>query len=446
MEADFEHLTDVFGSMQFIRRYSLISLVFRYDDSATADSVTPALEEALARLTNAAPYLAGKVIYEGRDDTHTGIRKIVPHQGVIPLLGKDLSQGSQMPSLDEMVMAGVPMSMLDADLLVPSIALTWHNDGFDKLAPVLILQANYIRGGLILTICSNHTTMDMTGLGMVISLFAKSCRNEPFTDEEIQEANQDRRNVVPLLGSDYTPGRELDESFINPDAASFSVPTSHWVYFSFSPSALTNLKSAASQQSIVPYITTDDAISALVWQRMTAVRTLLHPDTFPPTSQVARTVSARSYFGLKGYIGHMVDCVYCKLPSLPTMPLGEVAGHLRANVADKDAIIYHTRAYLTALDRLDDKTKIISGAQLNPNHDAVMSSYANLKSCELDFGALLGKPLAGRRPRLPGWPSLCYIMPRDASGEMAVAVCLPDDEMEALRRDQVFGRYARWLG
>ncbi|ETN42412.1 uncharacterized protein HMPREF1541_01566 [Cyphellophora europaea CBS 101466] len=443
---DFSHLTDVLGSLQMIKRYSLISLFFTTPGDSSPESITDGLNDALRKLAQAFPYLAGRVVYDGRDDAHTGIRKIVPHEGVIPLLVKDFCTDADVASMEDMVAARFPMRMLDPQRIVPPIAMTWATDNFDKYAPVLILQANIIRGGLILTIAGNHATMDMTGLGIVISFIAKACGREPFTDEEIEEGNQDRRNVVPLLDDSYQPGSELDDSLIKPpppDAPPMTIPPAKWVYLNFPSSPLPKLKTAASDQSVVPYISTDDAISALLWQRITHARATLHPTLHPFASQLCRTVSLRSFLKLKGYIGHLVDCVYARLPDVHNLPLGEIAGRLRLQLRDEAKIVQHMRAYATALHRLDDKTQIVNGAQLNPNVDVVVSSYANLKCSELDFGAELGgNPVAARRPRMDAWPSLLYIMPRDRNGETAVAVCLPEEELEVLKRDEVLAKFA----
>ena len=449
METDFsqfEHLTDVFGSMPFIKRYSLITLMFQLSDSSATEDVVAHLEASLDRLAISIPYFAGRVVYVDRDATHSGIRKIVPHKGEIPLIVKDLTIEKALV-FEKLRSEGFPMSMLDPEVLVPPIAITWAGDEYDKLAPVLILQANFVAGGLLLTIAGNHSTMDMTGLGIVIAHIAKACRNESFREEEVRQANQDRRNVIPLYGKDFEPGNELDDSLINPNAAPVTAQPSDWSYLSFSPSSLATLKQDASKQDLVPYISTDDAISALFWQRISAIRSGLYPDALPSHSRLARTVSARAQLNLTGYIGHMVDCVYAHLDNIQQRSLGNIAGELRILLRNTDSIVRHTRAFATVLDRMDDKSQIISGAQLDPNWDMVVSSYGNLKSCALDFGAMLaGQPVAARRPRMAGWPSLCYIMPADQDGRVSVAICLPEKEMLALRQDDVMRGYARYDG
>ena len=350
--------------------------------------------------------------------------------------------------MSEMTRANFPFSMLDPDLLLPPIAISWSSDGFDDIAPVLILQANIIKGGVLLTFSGNHTTMDMTGLGMVISLFSKACRNEPYNDKELTQGNQSRRNAVPLLGPDYEPGNELDDAWAIPpseellETVQASAP--RWAYFNFRGKDLARLKDEANRQAIVPYISTDDAVGALCWQRVSKARSSSLGER--ARTQFCRPISARKYLGLEGYMGHMVDCAYESGVDVYKLPIGEVAGMLRRLLLQDEKIKHHMQAFATVLDRLDDKSKLINGAKLNPNRDVVVSSYMNIKCCELSFGPLLGMPEAARRPRMPAWPSLFYLMPKSRDGDIAVAFCIGEEDMRRLREDEVLKSYADYLG
>ncbi|KAL8383395.1 hypothetical protein RB595_006921 [Gaeumannomyces hyphopodioides] len=458
----FPHLTDVLGSLPMLRRYSLISLFFPLADDTTGaqDEVVARLQQALACLAGDVPWLAGRVVFEGSDATRSGTRHIVSHQGTIPLLVKRLgptpaADHAGFPSFAQLQDADFPMTSLDPDVLVPHIAVSWDSTNPDAVAPVLVLQANFIDGGLVLTVCSNHTTMDMTGLGIVIGYIAKACRGESLTSEEVAQANQDRRDAVPLLGDDYQPGPELDDSLVKPATDTPKVPggphakPAKWAYFKFGGPALAELKREASKQDAVPYITTDDAVSALCWQRIQAARRATlgaAAAAAAAESQLCRTISMRKALGLEGYTGHVVDCAYARVADVCDLPLGAVAASLRGLVRDEDALRRHFCAYATVLDRLHDKSAIVNGARLDPRADVVVSSYTNLRSCADSFGPLLGAPVAARRPRMPPWPGLLYLMPKDAEGGIAVAACLAEDEIEVLRRDEEMARYAVYIG
>jgi hypothetical protein len=454
---DFSHLQDVMGNIPMLKRYIVVCLAFTLDeDNTTRSEVETSLTEALARLAKAFPFLAGQVVMEGRAEGNTGRPKIVPLQENIQLHVKDIGDDAGFPSIQKMREAQYPFSMLDPEILVPSIAVSWSSEGFEKVAPVLLLQANFVRGGLVLTIAGNHMMMDMTGLGMIISLFSKACRAEPFTDEEIQQGKRPRGDVVPLLGEKYQPGPELDDVMVKPRAieeknnpsdstSSPPQPPPKWVYFNFTAASLANLKQEASNQTVVPYISTDDSLGALCWQSIARARaTRLGSQV---RTHFARPISGRKYLGLQGYyLGHMVDVVYEDEVDVWSRPLGEIAGRLRRLLLQDDRIVQHIRAFATMIDRLEDKSQLVNGARLDLQRDIVLSSYANIRCCELSFGPLLGMPDAARRPRMPAWPSLLYLMPKSREGEIAVAFCLSEGDISKLRQDDVFMSYAEYIG
>ncbi|KAF4548382.1 Transferase-like protein 1 [Elsinoe fawcettii] len=441
---DFSHLEDVLGNWPFIRKYIVLCTIFEIrndDEGATITSI----REALNTLAASFPWLAAKVVIEGKSKTHTGIRRVLPHKSEIELVIKDLQPDANY-NFGQLQNSGYPFSMIDPAVLAPSIAVTWGQQQMsDEVAPVLSLQANLITGGLILTFIANHTIMDMTGLGMVIALFAKACRGEAFTDMEIKDGNQDRRQAVTLLGHTYQPGPELNNVFAKPDADS-PIPRARprWAYWNFSAANVARLKEEASKQDLVPYISTDDAIAALCWQRIAKVRSARLGENV--RSFFARPCSMRSFLGLKGYIGQMVDTLNEDEVDVWKLPVGQIAGRMRRMLQQNEKITHHIKAVITMVDRLEDKSVIVNGAGLDPNRDFILSSYANIKCCDLSFGPVLGQPDAARRPRMPPWPSLCYLMPKSRNGEIAVAVCLGEDDIERLKDDDVLTNYGQYLG
>ena len=76
----------------------------------------------------------------------------------------------------------------------------------------------------------------------------------------------------------------------------------------------------------------------------------------------------------------------------------------------------------------------------------MLSSWAKLDCYELDFNLGLGNPEAVRRPQFEPVESLIYLMPRRLDGEIAVAVCLRDGDVERLRVDDGFAKYGRYIG
>jgi len=137
------------------------------------------------------------------------------------------------------------------------------------------------------------------------------------------------------------------------------------------------------------------------------------------------------------------------LQKLVDEPLGGVASHLRAAVDPKTSSLkYNTCALATFLHRSDslNKASVSITATIDPSSDIMLSSWAKVNCYDLDFNLGLGKPESVRRPRFDPFESLIYLMPKAREGEIAVAICLRDEDMERLRADVEFKEHARYVG
>ena len=135
------------------------------------------------------------------------------------------------------------------------------------------------------------------------------------------------------------------------------------------------------------------------------------------------------------------------LQQLVEEPLGGVASQLRAAVDPVTSNLAHkTRALATLLDRAPDKSVVSLTGEMDLSVDLKLSSWAKVDCYNLDFNLGLGKPEAVRRPQFEPVESLIYLMPRAPDGEIAVAVCLRDEDMERLRKDEQFAIYGKYIG
>ena len=147
-----------------------------------------------------------------------------------------------------------------------------------------------------------------------------------------------------------------------------------------------------------------------------------------------------------GLVQNMTYHTYT-LQELIEEPLGGVASQLRSALDPKTSSLgYNTRALATVLHRTSDKNIVDFTATLDLSADIMLSSWAKLDCYELDFNLGLGKPEAVRRPQFEPVESLVYLMPRTLDGEIAVAICLRDEDMERLRADEEFAKYGRHIG
>lgn len=434
--------------------YTQICLCFAMADASSQPSIMEKLMAGLERLSTSFPWIAGQVIVEGSGKDC--LFKIAPLDETPSFIVKDYRDDSTISTMEVMRSANFPFSMLDESIVAPRNTIP----GFESTNPVFLLQASFIKGGLLLTFVGNHNAMDMTGQGHLIDLYSKACRSEPFTSDELSIGNLSRKNLIPLLIS-YTPGPELDNQIVK---SAPSQPTSEgvamgepapppvctWAYFAFSSSSLASLKSLASSTltSGASYVSTDDTLSAFIWQRIMVARSP-RLDTEAPVS-FARAVDVRRYLGIpKTYLGMAQNMTYFHHPlqTLLDAPLGNIASSLRLAVDPKTSTLAHdTKALATFMSRVEDKNEISFTAALDLGRDIMLSSWANIDCYELDFGLGLGKPEAVRRPQFVPVESLLYLMPKKEDGEISVAICLRDEDMERLKEDGEITTYATFIG
>lgn len=449
---DFSHLQDVLGQMAFLKTYIVIAYGLRTHGS-TDDSIK-ALEGAADTITEAFPWVAGHVVYQGSGPGKTGLATVVPYspgERSTPVIVRDISDSTA--SLDDIMKAGGPMSMLDGEVLAERKGLPHSYDENQGRAPVWVIQANIIEGGILLCFQGNHHIMDMNGMAHLMRLFSKALRGEPFSEDEIKHGNRERRGVIKLLGPDdektdishfmVKPAQPAD-----PEAAAVA-PDVQWVYLHFTGPKLAELKGIA--QSADQWISTDDALSAFAFQRITVAR-MKRMERKQPKITFCRAVNGRRFLNPplpKEYMGHVVTCTYTHVPldsAAATSDVGALARQIRADILDIKS--NYIESIATALHELDDKGCLSYGAPLNmAGWDLMLSSFAGLGLNEIDFGKVLGgKPAFTKRPRFGPVEGLLYFMPRTAEGDVEVAACLRSDDIQTLRNDQEFLKYGTYLG
>lgn len=452
-------------SSSLFRLYTQLCFCFSLADTSSHSAIIDTLTHGLERLYASFPWLAGEVVNQDSGQGSPGIFKIRPLDRFPRLEVKDSRLDPSIPTMDALRRANFPFSMLDENIIAPRKTLPGsaaESASDSDSALVFILQANFVVGGLLLTVVAQHNAMDMTGQGQIIHLLSKACRNEQFTSEELLSGNLARGNLIPLLDDSYRPGSELAYQIVKSSPshpisnstdgslAPALPPKCTWTYFTFSPSSLTALKSLAMATIAHPsrYITTDDALSAFIWQSV--VRARLHRLNPAAESTFARAVDVRRHLNIpQTYPGLMQNMTYhtSTLKKLLDEPLGGIASQLRWAVDPKTSNLgYSTRALATFLDRAPDKQSISFTATLDLSVDIALSSWAKLDCYELDFNLGLGKPAAVRRPQFDPVESLIYLMPRALDGEIAVGMCLRDEDMKRLRADGEFAKYGKHIG
>ncbi|OAL45112.1 trichothecene 3-O-acetyltransferase [Pyrenochaeta sp. DS3sAY3a] len=439
---------DLLGSQpSLFRLYTQLALFFALPDPTLKPTIILTMSQGLERLAHTFPWVAGQVINVNGNSSsgEAPDYKIRPFKASPTLIIKEYSEDPTVPTLEELIDADFPMSMLGEDVFAPCPTVAAANDP----APVMLVQLSFIRGGVALCVNLQHNVCDMMGQAAVIGWLSKACRNESFAEEEINLGNTIRTNLIPLeLRDGWDPLPELKYQLIPlklaPIADPPPPPPCSWVYFDFNATSLRSLKNIATKslpQSFGGYISMDDALSAFIFQSVLRARqSRLSADA---VSTFARAVDARRYLHVHpSYPGILQNMTYTSYPlsSLLNLPLGHIAATMRQQVdpAVSD-IAERTRALLTFLSQSPDNTlKCSFTATLDPGVDLMLSSWSKVAADGWHFGLGIEPLVKVRRPRFIPVESLMYIMPPNSSGAIAVAMCLRDEDKKLLIGDSTW--------
>ncbi|KAK8092603.1 hypothetical protein PG999_014802 [Apiospora kogelbergensis] len=451
---DVNIILDGYGQM-LVTIFTQISLCYPMTDKSRLPELMKTLQRGLERLTESFPWLAGQVVCEGAAANVAGVFIIKPLDKTPRLTVRDLTEESTMSSLEDIRQAGYPMDRLDEDMVAPR--RTSSGCPGETTAEVFQLQVTIIEDGLILTFLGQHQCMDGVGQGQVMHLLSKACRGEAFTADELRSGNRDPADAIPLLDeNNLTTGPELRYNMAKPLSASDAKPRAAgvWCHFSFPLDSLRTLKQTAEQAlpATTQFISTDDALTAFVWQSIMRARLPRLPEDSP--ALLARSADIRKHVGISATHPGFAQCMtyhdQFTAQELVDSPLGAIAADLRAALAPGTSTLAHdARALATLVARTPDKSAVslLGGAfDMAGGRDVMINSWAGQGAYGLDFGLGLGLPEAVRRPRFDGFQGLVYLLPKRPDGEVGVAVCLSGEDLQRLKDDGEFTRLATVVG
>ncbi|CAM6123165.1 unnamed protein product [Calypogeia fissa] len=289
-------------------------------------------------------------------------------------------------------------------------------------------------------------------------------------------------------GSRQHPEYAVDTPLISPSTASpvwiGTVPTTEIAVFYFSGDALARLKDAARgdlaaknaakadqqmetgaafHEDSVPWISTNDALSALLWSSITRARHCQGKVEDASTVSTVGTVGGEegavgqleSKLGManngrhklnpplpKTYIGNV------NLYSLTVLPvsslrlegaLPNVARLVRASVNHIDN--KHIRSAVRFIDALPDIAALKPGFAPFMGMDLAITSWAEMGLNGLSWGHGVGTVERVRVPAI-NFDGLCVIFPRTKEGGLEVLIGLSVDAMKALKSDKFFMGFA----
>ena len=335
---------------------------------------------------------------------------------------------------------------------------------------VLLAQANLIKGGVLLSIGVHHNVVDEVGIYGIMRLWAASCRGV------------DGAALVKPEWTDWTAigtgeGAGLLESHpeyrLKPADQSATHLKTYQEYISggtentvskilfFSDSALERAKTAASKSNTessangdahAQWISTNDAICALIWSRVTVARKL---GADVPYSMFNQTVNGRSRLKppiSAEYIGNVVFVTTkaaAPIPILHSLSLADVALHIRQSVLAIDDKLIKDK--IKAVNNVDDIGRLAPGGYSSQFRHLACTSWAGQPYYGLDWGETLGGKIKRLRFTKDLSDGIFIIFPRIPKeseeagiGGIEVEIGLEKEVIDRLRRDEIFSQYVEW--
>ena len=441
---------EIFGQTEAAAVTTPFIFVYPLPDPTALPTILASLEQGLQRLAEAFPWTAGKIVR----DANSGLYQIQSQDSRPSVILTDHRGKSGVPTFQQLESADFPIALLDEEFFSAIRVLPGTPD--EDRSRVLTVHINQLDGGLVVNLIANHQALDGTGQDQIAYLLDKACHDIPYTDEELRIGNMQRRNIVKLLPDEWQPPADTpylprSTSSTGAPAAvndSKAPPVAVWANFAFSGQAQVDLKKESSRQIASGYISTNDALNALIWQSIARARSArLPPET---KCTLGRAIDPRRYCDIPTtYPGYISNFAYSTrtLASLSSAQLVELASELRAAIdPDRANLGQATRELATLMHRAENKSTVSVAANLDLDSGIMLSSWTHLRCYSFDFNLGLGKPVAFRRPRMVPVPSLMYLLPRRTDGEVVLCICLRSDDLDALKEDSSFNSYARFIG
>lgn len=466
---DMERYRDnALGQLCMLQSYSHLMYFFPMPGDITKDQIVRDLTAAVTKVREAVPWVGSRVINTGRAEGCSGTYFPVACDPPNPAVdAKDLTDDTDVFPYHDFQQRKAPVSMINTGRLtsVPGFPVKVNVDADGEPAHVLRVQANFIRGGVLVDFAIQHNMADARGHFGVIRMVAAAMRGESVPTRLLDEACRDRRTALPLLGEfetmlDHSHHKRPPVTSNIPLAPPAAAPARYHV-FRFSRASMEALRQLAGSgngangvyyQGSKPVagktasaISIDDAICALCWQRLTIARRCQLSDV--AVSRFGRQADGRRLIGLSpDYMADVVHTVstWLTVEQLATMPLSSIAAHLRARL-DETNTAYNLRSFATFVAREPDKSTITYAGKFDPSIDVGCTSTRGMwREAFPNFG-LLGVPQLIRRPPSIPFPSTLGLFPGTATGECDAVACLTDQDFQVLMADEEWLKFAEYL-
>jgi trichothecene 3-O-acetyltransferase len=439
------------------RGYIRVILCFPLPADTLIPSISQTLELALNTTIACWPVFGGTVAL-AKDGEHSGrleLRYWNPANHA-PLHVKALDEFPY--TYRELDMAGMPLLPLDEVLFctVPPIPQS------TSPVPAAFVQANFISGGLLLSICLHHGITDGKGAVLLISALANACRyggevtsippmdpsswirtgifrkslkGAPDTHlayKSIKEATTPSNRMLAVASEDSTINRLLAFPVAN--------------LMKLKESVVAHLRNPINE-----WVSMNDCLAALLWSAITRARLPNLSTSTTSSFAVAVDVRGRTAPPLSPtFAGAAVvhSIAISNIPALtyttpPSSQFADLALSIRKSLRAVDSeYVSQTVSLSEAFSDIRD-----FGFRISPIYgpDLILTSWRDFSYYDLDFGEI-GKPQWVRKPWSRNAAAI-VVLPQDRSvgseKGIEVVLLLREDDMDRLMHDAEF---MKWVG
>lgn len=445
-----------------------VTCTYQLDDGADRNTILSNICEGLRRLLGEYPFLAG-ALHEPEPGGRPFVRRTTSHASFDVHVRDVTLTNPEFPSFIQLKSQHFPPLQLDRmlpRLIVPDLA-----SELGEGCPAMVVQLNLIRGGLIMGIAVHHLLVDARGLDVLLERWAAhtrfvfdSSRHPPPSPLQqsdldssilLKSASDAAKNAIDyrsraVASLKYSPGG------LAAPRIPLSVMDQH--VWHIPASKLAKLKASAApspEDDTQQWVSTNDCITALMWQAVTRSRLAAHgiESPYDDTRLIALENSLDVRGAFKGFGGipqaYAGNVVMFSKAEMPLCQLVRPEAFRAVAVKVREAVekyrswatVQRAVEWIAACPRGSDvemDVEVIGGL------DVVTTSWRVLKAYDqanFGFGPLMGLRWAGSV--IDGY---CFLYPTRPSGTddegTEIYLGLEKGCMERLLLDDELGRWA----
>lgn len=448
-----------------------VTCTYQLDDNVVKETMMAQICEGLRKLMSEYRFLAG-ALYEPLGSGRPFVRRTASHADFVVHVQNLTITDPNFPSFDELKRRHFPASELNERMLPRSFTPSPVPPPGEGV-PVMVVQFNLIKGGLVIGVALHHMLVDARGLDKLLARWAAHTRSiiDPARyplPSPIQIGNLDPAVLdvaVPVTGEKTVDYRRQALASLKyaPNAPPTSdIPPSAMEQhiWHISASKLAALKASAAPlagDDTQQWVSTNDCVTALMWRAVTRARLAKHgiasPEKDTRNLALENSLDVRKAFratksdGIPDdYVGNVV------MFSKATMPLCKLVAPetFRAVVVKTREAVEAYRAWPTVRSALEWIAACPRGADVEMDFkavsglDVVTTSWRVLEAYErADFGF---GPLMALRWATAVFDGYCFLYPRRPSGELdegvEIYLGLERECMEKLLLDEELSKWA----